>query len=96
MIIQHSNHVIFSSHVFVCFSIKKITFNNPLYIRVDKERLIQVMINLLSNAIKYTPEGGVIIVSVQPTQEKLLIKIIDNGYGIPHWAKEKIFQNGRI
>lgn len=61
-------------------------------IRVDKDRMIQVMINLLSNSIKYTPDGGKIIISVKRTGEETVFTVADNGYGVPEWAQEEIFK----
>jgi two-component system, sensor histidine kinase len=60
-------------------------------IKVDRDRMIQVMVNLLSNAIKYTPEGGKIILKAEREDENILISVIDNGYGVPEWAREEIF-----
>ena len=61
-------------------------------IEVDKDRMIQVAINLLSNSIKYTPDGGKIIVKAENTGKEILMTFADNGYGVPEWAKEKIFE----
>ncbi len=61
-------------------------------IRVDKDRMIQVMINLLSNSIKYTPDGGKIIISAERTGKETVFTVADNGYGVPEWAQEEIFK----
>lgn len=60
-------------------------------IRVDKDRIIQVMINLLSNSIKYGPDHGRIVVEAGRVGDGLVIAVADNGYGIPRWAQKKIF-----
>lgn len=60
-------------------------------IYVDDERILQVIINILSNAIKYTPEGGKIIIRAEKKDNELVLSVADNGYGIPLWAHEKIF-----
>ena len=54
--------------------------------------MLQVMLNLLSNAVKYTPDNGMILIATEKTAETLKIKVVDNGYGIPAWAQEKVFQ----
>jgi signal transduction histidine kinase len=59
---------------------------------VDRDRMIQVIINLLSNSIKYTPDGGKIIIWAEKNEEDIVLSIADNGYGIPSWAREKIFE----
>ena len=47
----------------------KLNFKPPLpHIRVDAEKMDQVMTNLISNAIKYSPNGGDILVDVRFTR----------------------------
>lgn len=58
----------------------------------DRDRLVQVLVNLLSNAIKYTPDQGRIRVGAQLEDGKVILMVADNGYGIPAWAQEKIFE----
>jgi signal transduction histidine kinase len=60
-------------------------------IHINKTSFRQVLINLLNNAIKYTPENGGIIVKTELKDDKVLISVIDNGYGVPGWAQDKIF-----
>lgn len=61
-------------------------------IRVDKDRMIQVIINCLSNSIKYSPDGGTIIVKGERKKGEMAFLIADNGYGIPSWAQKEIFK----
>jgi signal transduction histidine kinase len=51
-------------------------------VRCDPARLQQVVSNLLANAIKFTPEGGVVSVSVTDRDDKLSIEVRDTGVGI--------------
>ncbi len=60
-------------------------------LRVDKDRMVQVIINLLSNSIKYSPEPGRIAIEGEQKEDGMAIVVADNGYGIPLWAQEKIF-----
>jgi signal transduction histidine kinase len=60
--------------------------------QVDRDRIIQVVINLLSNAIKYTPDGGRILISAASRDDELLLRVADNGYGIPIWARKEVFK----
>ena len=57
----------------------------------DTTRLRQMMDNLVGNAIKYTPEGGKIQVSAHEENEQLIIRISDNGPGIPPADQPYIF-----
>jgi signal transduction histidine kinase len=48
----------------------------------DPTRLRQVMWNLLSNAVKFTPEGGVIELAIETSENEAQIIVRDNGRGI--------------
>lgn len=61
-------------------------------VAVDVDRITQVLINLLGNSVKYNPDGGMIIVDGCIKQGFFSMSIIDNGYGIPDWAKKKVFE----
>ncbi len=61
-------------------------------IHADVDRMTQVLINLLSNSVKYSPNGGKIIVETTVEKDTMFITVADNGYGIPLWAQEKIFE----
>jgi len=48
----------------------------------DRTRLVQVAANLLNNAAKYTPDGGVLHVSLAQDGAMAVLRISDNGIGI--------------
>src|SRR5574339_257497 len=56
----------------------------------DKLRVNQVFLNIINNAIKILEQGQV-IVSVQRQNNDVLVKITDNGPGIPSKIKDKLF-----
>ncbi|WP_170142842.1 sensor histidine kinase [Thermosporothrix hazakensis] len=61
-------------------------------VKADRQRLRQVLLNLVRNAITYTPDGGIIAITLK--QEKLdqvVLAVSDTGIGIPEEALEKIF-----
>ncbi|NMC13901.1 MAG: GAF domain-containing protein [Chloroflexi bacterium] len=58
----------------------------------DRNKIKQVVINIISNAIKYTPPGGKIIVAAAQENDEMIIRIIDNGHGIPPEALPHIFE----
>jgi PAS domain S-box-containing protein len=67
---------------------------SPLLItlRVEPDRIIQVLTNLLSNAIKFSPQGSTVWVTAQVMEPAvLLITVKDQGRGIPADKLEKIF-----
>jgi two-component system, OmpR family, clock-associated histidine kinase SasA len=60
----------------------------------DEDRVRQVLINLLENASKYTPQQGLIEVSMlHRTTQKVEVSICDNGLGIPVDKQERIFED---
>ncbi|HEX2949126.1 MAG TPA: PAS domain-containing protein [Armatimonadota bacterium] len=61
-------------------------------VRVDPERMLQVISNLLNNAMKFTEPGGTITVTEQSTVECARLIIQDNGIGIPSHVLSKLFQ----
>lgn len=61
-------------------------------VRVDAQRLHQVLTNLLSNAVKFSPAGEDITVSVLVTDEKVTLVVADRGVGIPVEFKSRVFQ----
>ena len=60
-------------------------------VRVDSGRIRQVLTNLLSNAIKFSPDGGTITVSAQNTEESVVVRVTDDGIGIPAEALPQLF-----
>jgi signal transduction histidine kinase len=58
---------------------------------VDKLRIRQVFANLLDNALKYTPEGGVVTVTVRDQAGDSLVFFSDTGAGIPLEEQDKIW-----
>ncbi|RRV32116.1 PAS domain S-box protein [Pseudomonas sp. o96-267] len=60
-------------------------------VRVDAQRLAQVMANLLSNAAKFSPAGARVEVRLQHCGEVLRVSVSDSGPGIPEAFKTRIF-----
>ncbi len=51
-------------------------------IKVDKDRIIQVLTNLVGNALQYTPSGGKVTIFVRREPSDLLFSVMDSGIGI--------------
>ena len=64
----------------------------PVRIRHDPPRIGQVVANLVGNAVKFTPRGGVVRVSVEPTQDGARIDVVDTGVGIDAAELPHIFE----
>jgi len=58
----------------------------------DRDRLEQVFTNIITNAIKYTPDGGKIAVSCKMRLTSAIIKVTDNGIGIPAKDMPRLFE----
>lgn len=61
-------------------------------IMLDYDKIWEAVYNIIDNAIKYSPEGGFVKVSLSLDNSQIVIKIADNGPGIPDGEKDKIFQ----
>jgi len=57
----------------------------------DPELLKQMLLNLVINAIQAMPEGGEVVVSAALQDAKMLIRVQDQGCGIPPESRDKIF-----
>jgi CheY-like chemotaxis protein len=63
----------------------------PLWVEADPGRLEQVAVNLLSNAAKYTDTGGLVRMTVGREGDDAVVRVLDNGVGIPPDMLPKIF-----
>ncbi len=63
----------------------------PVWVMGDAARLQQVLVNLLSNAVKYTGEGGHIELAMAGDADSAIVRVKDNGLGIPAEMQKKIF-----
>ena len=60
-------------------------------VRVDAERLQQVVWNLLSNAVKFTPAGGRVTVALRRLDHHVEVRVTDTGDGIDGASLDKLF-----
>ncbi len=70
--------------------IKNFKANNDL-IYVDEVHFTNVLINLLENALKYNEGEPIIEIETLNENDYLVIKVQDNGIGIPHKDLKRIF-----
>jgi len=61
-------------------------------VHADKMRLELILANLLSNAMKYSAEGTEIRLAAQNEAKSLVIRVSDQGIGIPVEEQSRIFQ----
>lgn len=92
--------VSFFNHIIDRFEMTKerhITFKRELpdkavFIKVDEDKLTQVIDNIISNALKYSPEGGQVTFRMKMLDDQIEISISDQGLGIPKENLEKVFE----
>nr|WP_315250722.1 ATP-binding protein [uncultured Duganella sp.] len=65
---------------------------NIVWLDADMTRVAQIISNLLNNAAKYTPQGGQIELVAEVVDHQVLIRVIDNGIGIPAAMMPRIFE----
>jgi len=63
----------------------------PAWVDADADRMEQVIVNLLTNALKYTPPGGSVTVALEHEQANVVLKIEDDGMGIPPELLPRVF-----
>lgn len=62
-----------------------------LIVIADENRLRQLLLNLIDNAIKYTDPGGWVELSLDTDGQWIVIRVRDNGKGIPIEDQPRIF-----
>lgn len=68
-------------------------YPKPIHVKADKERMQQVLSNLIENSIKYGVQDGITEVSVENLiQNKVIVRITDNGDGIEKQNIKRIFE----
>ena len=61
-------------------------------VKMDRERILQVLRNFLGNAVKYSFEGGEVRISARREDGKLKVSVSDTGPGIPKEDLAAIFE----
>lgn len=62
-------------------------------LRIDADKVRQVVDNLLSNAIKFSPPNSTITVSTERSEAYYSVLVRDQGPGIPDGERHKLFQD---
>ncbi len=66
---------------------------DDVHVRVDGIRLQQILINFLSNAVKFSPQKGIVEMTVSHGRDgKVRVDVVDQGPGIPQEFRARIFQ----
>jgi signal transduction histidine kinase len=65
--------------------------SNPLIAKVDSDLLKQAAINVIQNGAQAMPNGGRLRVTLEEDGKMAVLRIVDEGTGIPPEIREKIF-----
>ena len=64
---------------------------NPV-VEIDCDQIVQVLVNLLGNAYDATPQGGLVTIELSDSDLHVMLKVSDNGSGIPKEIQDNIFE----
>ncbi len=60
--------------------------------RLDDDKFQQIMTNLIDNGCKYSPEGSTVNIKTEAKNEKIIIRVKDEGVGIKKEDSDKLFK----
>ncbi|MDX3450841.1 sensor histidine kinase KdpD [Streptomyces sp. ME02-8801-2C] len=61
-------------------------------VAVDPGLLERSVANLVENAVKYSPDGRTVLVAASAIAERVEVRVVDRGPGVPDEAKDRIFE----
>ncbi len=72
----------------------KVSAKEPVYVFADRDQLSSVFSNLIKNAIQAIPQErkGLIRIEITKNADHAIVKVTDNGNGIPEEMKNKLFR----
>lgn len=63
-----------------------------VWLEIDSDRITQVIVNLVGNALRHTPDHGLVEITGDEADDSFIIKVTDNGPGIPEDRLPFIFE----
>ncbi len=60
-------------------------------IDADPDRIRQVLRNLLDNAVKYSPDGGLVVIGGESSEDEIIVSVADQGVGISPEHLNRLF-----
>ncbi len=63
-----------------------------LALRVDPDRMRQVLGNLVANAIRHSPDAGRVLLKARANNGRPHVEVVDEGPGIPVKELERVFE----
>ena len=66
--------------------------DEPLAAEADPDKVRQVFNILVENALRYSPQGGTVTVGARRNADRVEVRVVDEGMGIPSAEREWIFR----
>ncbi len=63
-----------------------------VFVNVDAVQIERALANLIENAVKFSPDGGRVHVNVSATSDEAIVRVVDQGPGLPEVELEQIFE----
>ncbi len=63
-----------------------------VYFEGDPDAIHSVVVNLVENAAKYAPDGTTIVIALREREKHIVLRVMDEGPGIPASEREHIFE----
>jgi two-component system, OmpR family, sensor kinase len=70
----------------------KLELSQILIVDGDRELIDRAIENVLRNAVRFSPDGGVVELSVEQRSQQAVVRIRDQGPGVPPESLERIFE----
>lgn len=61
-------------------------------IKVDSEKITQILINLIGNSIKFTDKGSISVEITKKTNHSIECSVLDTGVGVPDAVRHRLFK----
>ncbi|MFE6838316.1 ATP-binding protein [Streptomyces sp. NPDC057705] len=61
-------------------------------VAVDRGLLERAVANVVENAVKYSPAGECVLVAASALRDRVELRVVDRGPGVPDEAKDRIFE----
>ncbi len=68
------------------------SINQEIMIHADRSMIGTILRNLISNAIKFSNSGGIITISTERNEKKMVVSVTDNGIGISKSDQLRMFR----
>jgi two-component system OmpR family sensor kinase len=68
-----------------------ISSSQTVFVRGDPDAMRTLLRNLVDNAVRYTSNGGRVDVLVEAALPRAVLRVVDNGPGIPPEERERVF-----